>query len=172
MTGNSSGSAVQAKAGGLVGGLTGGSLNEVWASGAVSAQHAGGLVGWSISGPTVNAAHWDTQATGRSNAIGYGSFYVATNVFGLSTAQSFVWSNYTGFTGSQWLVIDGQTRPFLSSEFSYAIGNAHQLQLMAFDLAGSYTLVRDIDAGETGAFTTNPSGMWGSGRFCAGGQQP
>lgn len=172
VTGNSSGSAVQAKAGGLVGALHGGSLNEVWASGAVSAQHAGGLVGWSISGPTVNAAHWDTQTTGRSNEIGYGSFYVATNVSGLSTAQSFDLSNYTGFTAAEWITVGGQTRPFLASEFSYAIGNAHQLQLMASNLTGSYTLVRDIDASETGAFATNPSSMWGQAGFVPVGSDP
>jgi filamentous hemagglutinin family protein len=163
VTGNSSGGAIQSRAGGLVGFQSGGSLNEVWASGMVSAQYAGGLVGWKIGSVTVNAAYWDTQTTGQANATGFNTFSGATNLSGLTTANAFTFSNYTGFTAAEWITVGGQTRPFLASEFSYAIGNAHQLQLMAFDLAGSYTLMRNIEASATGAnlgTATTSNGMW------------
>ncbi|OZB53291.1 MAG: hypothetical protein B7X38_05445, partial [Stenotrophomonas sp. 14-69-23] len=164
----------QGNAGGLVGVLANGSnINNVWASGAVTGLYAGGLVGWRTGGITVNAAYWDTDTTGQLSASGFNDLNGAG--VGLSMADAFDSTKYTdlnfGLNGD-WLMINGQTRPFLASEFSYTIGNAHQLQLMAFDLAGNYRLVRDIDAGETGAFATNPSGMWGSAGFVPVGSNP
>ena len=57
-----------------------------------------------------------------------------------------------------WFMVDGSTRPFLRSEFSTTIDNAHQLQLMAMILGASYTLGRDIDATATSG--ANVSDMW------------
>ncbi|HEX3916065.1 MAG TPA: YDG domain-containing protein, partial [Caulobacteraceae bacterium] len=55
-----------------------------------------------------------------------------------------------------WFIIDGQTRPILRSEYSTNIVNAHQLQLMALNLAANYTLGADIDASET----SRAAGVW------------
>src|ERR1039457_6922844 len=57
---------------------------------------------------------------------------------------------------TKWWMVDGNTRPFLQSERSTTITNAHQLQLMAMDLSNNYTLSQSIDMGEL----TRPSGMW------------
>jgi hypothetical protein len=77
-------------------------------------------------------------------------------------------SNFTGFTfgtvggtANQWGIVDadgtlnnaasaaGATRPMLLSEYSTAIANAHQLQLMALNLAANYTLGANVDATNT-----------------------
>ena len=56
-------------------------------------------------------------------------------------------------------MIEDSTRPFLRSEWSAAIGNSHQLRLMAMDLSTNYTLTQDIDFDTT--FTDNSrSDMW------------
>ena len=64
-------------------------------------------------------------------------------------------------------MIDGETRPFLQSEYSTTITNAHQLQLMTMDLSANYTLANDIDLGPalTADANGNYPGMWGSGGF-------
>ena len=58
-----------------------------------------------------------------------------------------------------WYMVDGSTRPFLRSEYSTTITNAHQLQLMGMNLAANYTLAKNIDLAVELA---NPSGMWGT----------
>src|ERR1017187_6154521 len=59
-------------------------------------------------------------------------------------------------------MIDGQTRPFLSSEWSTTITNDHQLQLMTMQPGASYTLANNISLG---ADLKNASSMWGSAGF-------
>src|SRR5690606_32370318 len=66
----------------------------------------------------------------------------------------------TTLPSADWLILDGETRPFGAWEHSTTITNAHQLQLMAFDLNANYTLASDIDLG---AALAQPGGMW-SGR--------
>jgi len=41
-------------------------------------------------------------------------------------------------------MVEGNTRPFLRSEYSTQITNAHQLQLMLLDLGANYTLALDM----------------------------
>ncbi|TAJ78426.1 MAG: filamentous hemagglutinin N-terminal domain-containing protein, partial [Gallionellaceae bacterium] len=104
-------------------------------------------------------------------------------VTGLTTAQFLTAASFTGFTfgtvggtANQWVIVDadgtlnnaaaaaGATRPMLLSEYSTTISNSHQLQLMATNLAGSYTLGANVDATATNG-TTTPTGVWGSAGF-------
>src|SRR5262249_51841846 len=94
----------------------------------------------------------------------------STDSFGITTADSFNQAKYVGWNfdrdGGTWFMIDGKTRPFLQSEYSTTITNTHQLQLMAMDLNGHYTLANNIGFGT--AF--NPSDMWSSRGFVPIGQ--
>ncbi|MGU7784559.1 GLUG motif-containing protein [Burkholderia sp. PU8-34] len=134
-----------------VGGLAGtnaGTVTNAYATGSVSGTTAvGGLVGYN-SGGTVTNAYWDTTTTGQTTSAG-GT--------GLTTDQMMQPANLAGFDFTNtWWMSAGNTRPFLRSEYSTSISNAHQLQLMAMNPAASYTLAGDIDMSEL----TRPSGMW------------
>ncbi len=62
-----------------------------------------------------------------------------------------------GFLPTTWHQWGGATRPFLLSEWTTAIANAHQLQLMVeSEKQSDFTLVRDIEMGELAL----ASGMW------------
>jgi len=136
-----------------VGGLAGsnsGSISNTYSTGVVSgSQDVGGLVGSNTG--TVTASFWDTQTSGQiSSAAGTG----------LTTSQMMTQSSFTGWdftsgTGSWW-ISDGNTRPFLLSEYSTTITNAHQLQLMAVNPSASYLMVNNINMGEL----QSASGLW------------
>jgi hypothetical protein len=127
---------------------------------------------------TVSSSHWNSDVY----TIGIGSgTTTGTNVSGLTTAQMQTASSFSGFTfsatpgaaGSNWVIVNadgslnssgvsgGGTFPMLASEYSNTINNAHQLQLMAMNLAASYTLGSNIDAAETAASMD----VWGSAGF-------
>ena len=166
-----------------IGGLVGynyytGTIKQSYATGRVSgSSNVGGLVGsnstefsscgtfsgcnyWYYGG-TISDSYWDRTTTGRSNACGPNSGTCAA--IGLTTAQARTQSNYSAFDfTNDWVMFDG-TRPFLRAEYSTAISNAHQLQLMALDPTASYTLARNIDASETAG--TNAAGMWSTAGF-------
>lgn len=159
--------------GGLVGfldGFNGGKITASYASGVVSGGYSvGGLVGTS-SGTIVNS-YWDSYSSGQSESVdGYvdpGTTAVTSDP-GQSGAANYAFrqSAYANFdftpgTGT-WFMVDGSTRPFLQSEYSTAIGNTHQLQLMAMNLGASYTLESNIDAAAVGVAG---AGMWGSTGF-------
>ena len=166
-----------------VGGLVGqnvGTIDESFASGFVSGgpnTALGGLVGSnSVTFPgvgnapttfvgTVTNSYWDKGTTGQLHSDG------SADSFGLSTADSFKQSSYVGWDfsakGGTWFMVDGQTRPFLQSEWSTTITNAHQLQLMAMNLNANYKLANDINLASALA---NPSGMWSSQGFSPVGQ--
>ena len=148
------------KVGGLVGynnvnAIDAGTVITSYASGKVTGStNVGGLVG-SNAGTVAPTNYWDSTVNPA---------LVAGNAAGtpLSTAQMMdhtnydsSWGNLTNGSGT-WFMIDGNTRPFLSMEYSTSIGNAHQLQLMSMNLTKSYTLARDIDMSEL----TRASGMW------------
>jgi filamentous hemagglutinin family protein len=156
---------------GSVGGLVGyniGSISNSYASnGSVSGGVIGGVVGynsgtvsntfWDVAGGAVNGIGWDaTLATPGPNDIG---------AAGLTTAQMMTQGSFTGFDFNSgtpiWFMIDGNTRPFLQSEWSTTITNAHQLQLMTLNLGASYTLGANIDMAETSSST----GMWSNAGF-------
>ncbi len=140
-----------------------GTVIQTYASGAVtggSSDFVGGLVGSDNSGTGITASYWDTQTTGQPHSSG------SLDNFGLTTAGAMAQSSYVGWNfssdGGVWFMINGQTRPFLSSEWSSTITNSHQLQLMAMQPGASYTLANDISLGSD---LQNPSSMWGTAGF-------
>ena len=161
-----------------LGGLVGqniGTITESFASGAVSGGPGsvmGGLVGSNSAtvsggidhGPvlvtgTVSTSYWDKQTTGQQHSAG------SADSFGLTTANAFKQASYVGWnfsSGGTWFMVDGLTRPFLQSEWSTTITNAHQLQLMDMNLGATYTLANNIDLG---AALANRSGMWSAQGF-------
>ncbi|MBI1205279.1 MAG: hypothetical protein GC182_22475, partial [Rhodopseudomonas sp.] len=145
-----------------VGGLVGNnadSITQTYASGAVSGTaDTGGLVGRNVG--TVTSSYFDTGTTGQSAGVGT-DLGLGTSVTGLTTAQALTQSSYSAFdftSGGAWYMVSGSTRPFLRSEYSTTITNAHQLQLMGMDLTASYTLANNIDASATAG--SDASGMW------------
>ncbi|MBA4789199.1 MAG: filamentous hemagglutinin N-terminal domain-containing protein [Rhizobiales bacterium] len=149
-------------AGGLVG-SSNGYINSVYATGSVTGSAdcaantcVGGLVGYNEAGQTVENGYWDTDTTGLANAIGTDDG-AQNNLTGITTAQTFDASTYGNFNlNDTWVLFDGFTRPFLRSEYSTSVANAHQLQLMALRPEADYVLVADIDL----SVTLVASQMW------------
>jgi hypothetical protein len=156
-------------AGGLVGMTDYGLIKQSYASGAVSSSsYAGGLVG-SNNGALIEESFWDQEAAGQNSACGNNTdgYSVTCTPTGLTTAQALIQNSYSSwdFT-NDWFMVEGSTRPFLRSEWSQKITNAHQLQLMMMNPGASYTLARDIDF-ETVFTDSSLSDMWAT-RFGAG----
>ncbi|OIB04252.1 hypothetical protein AK95_11605 [Paenibacillus sp. LC231] len=145
--------------GGLVGSTGHGSIVQSYATGYVSGrdQSVGGLVG-SNSG-ILSDSFWDAETVGLNSACGYDT-YGSCTASSLTTSQALTQSSYSGWDfNNDWFMVEDSTRPFLRSEWSAAIWNSHQLQLMAMDLSANYTLTQDIDFDTT--FTDNSrSDMW------------
>jgi filamentous hemagglutinin family protein len=160
--------------GASIAGLVGnnyGTVNNSYSTGAVSGSSGlGGLV--SGAGGTVTNSFWNITTSGQATSLG-GT--------GLTTAQMQTAANFTGFTftttpgvtGNQWVMVDadgslnnaggalGATFPMLASEYSSAITNAHQLQLIAMAQGASYTLAANVDASATALAVTAGSGdVW------------
>ena len=158
---------VSAYVGGLVGTNDyGGTVTQAYASGAVtggSSDFVGGLVGSDNSGTGITASYWDIGTTGQQHSSGSST---DLDSFGLTTANAMKQSSYVGWNfgsdGGDWFMIDGQTRPFLRSEWSSTITNSHQLQLMAMRPGASYTLANNISLGPD---LQNPSSMWSAAGF-------
>jgi hypothetical protein len=139
--------------GGLVGYCVSSTVSRCFSSGPVSGSglwaQVGGLVGVN-EGASITNCYWDTVTSGQTSSAG-GT--------GLTTDQAMVSASYSGwdFTAT-WRQWGGATRPFLVSEGTTAIANAHQLQLMDLFMEEQFdfTLVRDIEMGEL----TRASGMW------------
>ncbi len=126
------------------GNVTGGGTGETW---------EGGLVGDNDYGDgEVFDSFYDQETTGHSDT-GKGE--------PKTTAEMMTESTFTGagwdFVDTWWM-IDGETRPFLQSEWSTEIRNNHQLQLMAVDLTADYTLEDNIDLSDI----IDPAQMWGT----------
>ena len=151
--------------GSYFGGLVGynyGTISNSYATGAVSGGSSGGLVGWNNG--TISNSYWDTTTSGQATSAGG----VGLTTTAMQTALNFVGFVFTttpGATGNNWVMVDtngtlnnaggvaGATFPMLASEYSTTINNAHQLQLMAMNLAGSYTLGSNINASNTNTAT-------------------
>ena len=154
------------RAGGLFGSLSNGdatTVSNAWSSGLISGLvQSGGIAGAVAGNPTYSNVYWDTGSTGQAYAHG-GSTSAIAGTAGLTTAQARTQSSYPGFDfANTWYMVDGDTRPFLRSEFSTTIGNAHQLQLIGMNrdtLSGSYSLSNNLNLGAT---LSNASEMWGS----------
>lgn len=148
----------------VVGGLAGynnGSISSSYATGSVTGtlSHVGGLVGQNDSYGTVTNSYWDVDTSGKNVGVGSGNASGVTALYsnGGAGSTAFTQASYSGFDfANTWYMVDGLTRPFLRSEYSTNITNAHQLQLMAMDLSATYTLARNIDMGEL----AQASGMW------------
>lgn len=154
-------------------------ISNVYASGRVVASgHTGGVVGLNNGvNITLQNAQWDPASTGQANAVGGGGD--ATGALSVANPYSYtsygnlgtwsqvpgaenVWVAKDGAGKAQWIMLDGFTRPFLASEYSLAVSNDHQLQLMAYNLGANYNIVRDIDAKATSVVG---SGMWNVNGF-------
>jgi YVTN family beta-propeller protein len=149
-------------AGGLAG-LNGVSLDpgvtitNSYSTGSVTcgAVDVGGLVGWNSS--TITNSYWDKEKSGRSNCfVGSGG----GTCTGQTTPEMMTQANFSGWDfADTWWMSEGNSRPFLRSEYRTEITNAHQLQLMAMNattLAASYTLGSDVSLAEL----SQPSGLW------------
>ncbi|WP_307023439.1 beta strand repeat-containing protein, partial [Ancylobacter polymorphus] len=140
----------------IVGGFVGynyyGSITSSYSTGAVDAAAcasclAGGFAGFSYNG-SIADSYWDTETSGLN--IGIGSDPFSTFVTPFATASAYNESTYTNFDfANTWYLIAGETRPFLRSEWSTTVVNAHQLQLMTLNLAAAYTLGANIDLSAT-----------------------
>lgn len=143
--------------GGLVGyNYSGGLINNSYSTGAVSSSDSsnlvGGFVGYGDGGSSgITDSYWDTETSGISDTTkGVGNITSADGITGMTTADLMDPSKYASswdFTNT-WFMIDGNTRPFLRSEYSTTITNAHQLQLMTMDLGANYTLGTSINLSE------------------------
>lgn len=163
----------------FVGGLVGvngwtGTIALSYSSGAVSGggSNIGGLSGYNFHATAVTNSYWNTDTSGQATSAGG----TGLSSVEMQTGSYFAGFNFTttpGATGNNWVMVNvdgtlnnaggalGATRPMLASEYSTTINNAHQLQLMAMDLAGSYTIGQDIKAATTGTATD----VWSSGTF-------
>ena len=105
-----------------------------------------------LLGPSDNRPDHGLHTRGRGGAI------VTVNpVGGASGHSAYDPASYANFDlANTWVMIAGETRPILRSEYSTTITNAHQLQLMGLNLGASYTLANDVNASET----TSASGVW------------
>lgn len=145
--------------GGLVGMTDYGYIGQSYAAGNVtSSSSSGGLIGSNNGGITENS-YWDIDTTNQTGACGHND-YGTCEANGLTTIHALSMVGYSSldFT-SDWYLLEGSTRPFLRSEWSAEIRNAHQLQLMDLDLTANYSLVQDIDFGSTFTDDTR-SDMW------------
>ena len=184
---------VGASVGGLVGSnnLSASTITRAYAAGAVSLSGTGFVGGFAgVNSGTITNGYWnaDRSASGTPN-VGGGS-PVGVTALSSTTSSPFTPSSYAGFTfvttsagdlsGDKWVMVnpDGSfsttggstvagTMPMLASEYQTTIQNAHQLQLMAMNGAGSYTLGRSIDAATTGSSTgpTTGADVWASAGF-------
>ncbi|MFT4178662.1 MAG: YDG domain-containing protein [Thermomonas sp.] len=160
-------SGIGASLGGLVG-VNNGGIATSYSAGSVSGGSVmGGLVGNAVGG-SITSSYWDSYSSGMGNGVGQGNGSGASAVTSdptQSAAANYAYRQgaYAGFDfGNDWFMVDGETRPFLRSEWSTVIGNAHQLQLMAMNLSADYTLGNDIDASATAGGGTS---MWRTAGF-------
>ncbi len=155
----------QAIVGGLVG-YNNGAISSSYATGKVTGtginDKVGGLVGQNNNSGAITNSYWDVDTTTKTAGVGYNANlaslgYTALYSNGGASSTAFTENSYDGFDfGNTWYMVDGSTRPFLRSEYSTNITNAHQLQLMAMDLTANYTLGKNIDMSEL----AQAAGMW------------
>lgn len=148
--------------GGLVGMTDYGYISRSYAAGNVMPSgSSGGLIG-SNNGGVTKESYWDIDTTNQTFACGFND-YGTCEANGLTTAHALRMVGYSSldFT-NDWYLLEGSTRPFLRSEWSAEIRNAHQLQLMDLDVTANYSLAQNIDFGSI--FTDGSrSDMWATG---------
>lgn len=150
-----------------------------YASGNVTSTDAatrGGLVGNNAG--TIANSFWDVFTSGQAVATGTGSNAGATALIGdwanLGINDSAYNSDsYTGFDFTNtWFIAEDASRPMLRALLSGngEINNLYDLQGMAANLAGNYTLMTNLDASATAASIAagnsgNYSDVWGGRGF-------
>ncbi len=166
--------------GGLIGVMTPTSVTQnTYSTGAVTSSAGNtvaGLVGQNDG--TITASFYDTATSGQGSAVGTGSSSGTTggtftgSLAALST-YSANWSITSTSTPTPnsfvWFIAptldsNATTRPILMSEefinnAASAIQNAHQLQLMAANLTGTYSLANNINLSSS---LTNTADVFGS----------
>jgi mucin-19 len=167
-TGGVSGSG--SNAGGLAG-INNGTVSNAYATGSVAGkENSGGLAGNNKG--TISNGYWNSSLS--ENGVGTGT---AAGAVGLTAAQMLASSSFNNFVltttpGAQgWVVVNtngslqastsstpAAASPMLATEYSTAVNNAHQLQLMLMNLGASYSLGADIAAEGTG----NAREVWGA----------
>jgi filamentous hemagglutinin family protein len=157
------GAVTGAYAGGLIGYADGRTtVSSAYATGKITGTEGGGLVGRYFN-TTILSSFWDVATTGRSVAAGSGTGVIgATGLTGAARYQQASYSgfNFTAGTG-HWVILQGDTRPILSMEYSTTITTGHALQLLALHNKTDNIVQGDIDLSET----SNPSGIWASTGF-------
>jgi len=127
----------QSEIGGFAYSITNSNVSNCYSTGtAAGSEFYGGFAG-TVGNSTVSNCFWDTETSGTESSAG-GT--------GKTTAQLKTQVTYTDwdFTNIWWMT-DGETRPFLRTEWSTTIGNSHQLQLMSMDVTAAYVLNNNID---------------------------
>ncbi|HEV2501721.1 MAG TPA: YDG domain-containing protein [Mesorhizobium sp.] len=138
--------------GGLVGWLAKGTVSQAFSTGKVTGQvYVGGLAGVASPGSFIRDSFFDRESAGTDRFIywqpGWGS-PTMSNIGGYTTAEMLTQATYAGWDfANDWYMIEGNTRPFLRSEYSTVISSVNQLQLMALNVGASYRLLHDIDFG-------------------------
>jgi filamentous hemagglutinin family protein len=146
--------------GGLAGHVVIATISNSYATGSVTGSFGvGGLVGLQTSSGISNS-YWDTTTSGQATSAG-GTPLTTTQMQTASNFSGFTFTTTPGASGNNWVMVDsngtlnnsggalGATFPMLASEYSTTVNNAHQLQLMAMNLSGTYTLGQNIDASNT-----------------------
>lgn len=178
-----SGTGGAARAGGLVGynGDTTGDasfISDSWASGAVTGGvgNVGGLLGLNNTTGDISNSYFDADTTSQIVAIGAdtgaSSGNAAVSGNGGLNPSAFAEGSYAALDFSNdWFIAEGSSRPMLRAFLDGGnISNLYQLQGMAADLAGSYTLLNDIDASASADSVAagnggNFSDVWGGHGF-------
>ena len=163
--------------GGLVGNQTAGPVATSYSTGSVpgSGTNIGGFIG--DAGITTNTNNfYDTTSSGTGTAAGTGSTLGITkgcftgtcpnggtaNLSSTTTFSGATWSISAGpsasLPASIWLILSGQTRPMLTAEWSASVSTPHQLQLMNFDLGGTYSLSGNVNLN---VVNSNGADVWG-----------
>lgn len=162
--------------GGLVGTAVDSYIGKTHTSGQVAAVpgDVGGVVG-ANNGTTMEGNYWDAETSGQTEGCGYfNDAYekIFCDASSLTTVQALSQASYAGLDfAADWFMLEGSTRPFLRSEWTQVIGNAHQLQLMAMDLTASYSLADDMDFGKV--FTDDSrADMWATSAGAGAGFVP
>ena len=111
-----------AATGGAVGLNHGGTLNQVYASGFVNASvvpgsFVGGLVGKTTGEVTVVNSYWDKGTTGQQHSAGGTGSHHRPG----APAGELCRISISAVKVPRWFMLDGQTRPFLRSEWSQRI---------------------------------------------------
>ena len=138
--------------GGLVGWLSKGTVSQSFSSGGVSGgQNVGGFIGVANGEAFIIDSFFDKETAGTDRLIFKEPYWAApqtSNVAAYTTAEMLTQASYVGWDFvNDWFMIEGNTRPFLRSEYSTVISSINQLQLMVLNPGASYSLLHDIDFG-------------------------